>query len=1150
MVSAVQQLERLARATIGVGDLYGDLRAANCLSQRLSLVSLLIATSLCPSPARAEPENPTAPIVEGQVLSQTHGAGESVSYAFEAQEGQTYLIEVTQGGLDLTVSVGDPGSAPRSFNSPSFRDDRETALLEPVAGDKRYTIEIVSGEYTGAVGKHSISVSRVQNAATITAYRYMADAAAANHLGNDENWQKSLSLYTDALSIWRDVDDKDEQARTLLNIANLQYWQFASWHEAAESAADAAEQYAAIGNSKLYANAIHLQAASLIEAALATSTKPNLTANDAQSMFEEALHLFDGALRIQVSLGNQYDEARTLNNIGLTYYYMDDWSQAGVYFKKAAAQFRDLNEWSDELQSLANLAVIDFELGRFARAIESFTRLLELIPADRNPGWRADTLDNLGASLLVLGQIDGALKSFFEALALHELVDSAKGQGRSLTGIGSTYYSIGEMELARQYFDRALPIREQVNDGRGQVAVLHFLGDIHRHLRQFERALYYHNRALGLAVTPMAKAKIEILRARDWIDAGDYEEAAEILGRVTVAARRAFASAVTADATYELGRTLARSGDTELAQSSLEDARKIYEEIGSRDGQARSLLELGQIREAVDIDAAIEDATRAIEHIEQIRSRVANPELRAVYLSTRRDYYEFLIHALMQAHDTAANESEAQGYLLHALSIAERARARATADLMSEAAVEIRQGVDPKLQAQQYELYGQLAEKQYTRDQLLEQGMEQAKVDAAVSELQDIHTALDVLEVELRRSNPKLAMLSGPEVLRTHQIQEQLDDDSVVLQYWLGDSASYLWIVSHSQVQGVRIASRTTIDELAREVYESLSMVGFDRSSVRARQAALESLSELVVSPAAEAVRDKIRVIVAADGSLQYVPFSLLSPDGQTALIDSHEVVVVPSITALAAQRQAFADRVPATKTLAAIGDPVFSHADPRLTDSSEDLASSADVSPENFLGLFDKQIDLSRLPFSAMEIEHIAGLVSDRQRLVATGFEATRENIVKGAVADYRFIHFGTHGLINARHPALSTLVFSLVDETGNSSNGFLRLHDIYNLELAADLVVLSACETGLGREIRGEGLVGLTQGFMYAGAKSVVASLWRVSDRATAELMTLFYRYLLEDGDSPASALRRAQLDLAAERRWRDPYFWSGFVLHGDWT
>ena len=192
----------------------------------------------------------------------------------------------------------------------------------------------------------------------------------------------------------------------------------------------------------------------------------------------------------------------------------------------------------------------------------------------------------------------------------------------------------------------------------------------------------------------------------------------------------------------------------------------------------------------------------------------------------------------------------------------------------------------------------------------------------------------------------------------------------------------------------------------------------------------------------------------------------------------------------------------------------------------------------------------LNRLPLTADEASAILGLVPEDQGFGALGFDASRDAILSGRLADYRIIHLATHGIIDARYPELSALAFSQFDATGAARDGFLTLHDIFGLKLNADLVVLSACETALGREVRAEGLLGLTQGFMHAGARSLLVALWPVSDRATAELMKAFYRYMLNEGLRPPEALRRAQQSIAAQRRWRDPYFWAAFTLVGDWS
>jgi CHAT domain-containing protein len=260
-------------------------------------------------------------------------------------------------------------------------------------------------------------------------------------------------------------------------------------------------------------------------------------------------------------------------------------------------------------------------------------------------------------------------------------------------------------------------------------------------------------------------------------------------------------------------------------------------------------------------------------------------------------------------------------------------------------------------------------------------------------------------------------------------------------------------------------------------------------------------------------------------------------------LLESHEIVEIPSLTVLALAGQAMPSN--AAKTLAVFADPVLQPTDPRLG-SVRPVLASADhmLAARSSVGA-----ELGRLLSSGYEAEAIAALVTDDGKMLARGFAASRAAVLDSTLADYRYVHFATHGLVDSRYPGLSALVLSQFDEHGRAQDGFLRLNDIYNLRLNAEVVVLSACETALGRDVRGEGLIGLTQGFLSAGARRLVASLWQVPDRATAELMARFYGYLLNDGLRPAEALRQAQAWSAQQPRFRDPYFWGGFILVGDW-
>jgi len=406
---------------------------------------------------------------------------------------------------------------------------------------------------------------------------------------------------------------------------------------------------------------------------------------------------------------------------------------------------------------------------------------------------------------------------------------------------------------------------------------------------------------------------------------------------------------------------------------------------------------------------------------------------------------------------------------------------------------------------------------------------------------------LNLTEIDVRRSNPKYATLTAPTPLTAAQIQRAVGADTVLLQYSLGEAKSWVWVVTAERIVAVELEDRATIEAAARRALARLESHSPDPTA--RSSAELEGLAALVIAPLADHLT-RPRVVLALDGALQFVPLAVLpvrAPDGGVAsLLSQHEVVEVPSMSALALSARDAARPTP--KTLAVFADPVLESSDPRLG-AAKPTALAAAPDQYGFAARSSAGVELGRLLSTGYEGETIAALVQGPGRLLAEGFAANRDAVLDSNLENFRYIHFATHGLVDARYPGLSALVLSQFDEAGRPRDGFLRLNDIYNLRLAADLVVLSACDTALGREVRGEGLIGLTQGFMAAGARTVVASLWQVPDRATAELMRQFYTYMLDEGLEPAAALRKAQLASAAQRRWADPYFWGGFVLVGDW-
>jgi CHAT domain-containing protein len=333
-------------------------------------------------------------------------------------------------------------------------------------------------------------------------------------------------------------------------------------------------------------------------------------------------------------------------------------------------------------------------------------------------------------------------------------------------------------------------------------------------------------------------------------------------------------------------------------------------------------------------------------------------------------------------------------------------------------------------------------------------------------------------------------------------------------------------------------------------------------------QRAAAELSQMLLGPVADRLGSR-RLVFVTEGALQYLPFGAL-PTPQsvqasafTPLLVEHEIVNLPSASTLAVIRQEAPLRGNPDRTLAVFADPVFEKSDARVKgfSSTAKIKSSRTGPPpgttsnlsrsvrEGGKGKSGIGIDLPRLPSTQLEAKAILAMVPDDSRLAALGFQATKRAVMSPDLRRYRIVHFATHTILIDEHPDLSSLVLSLVDERGNPQNGYLRLSDVYNLNLSAELVVLSACETVLGKEVKGEGLISMVRGFMYSGTPRVLASLWKVDDQATAELMKEFYGQMFEHKLTPAAALRQAQIVQRQKKSRKAPYYWAGFQFQGDW-
>jgi CHAT domain-containing protein len=670
---------------------------------------------------------------------------------------------------------------------------------------------------------------------------------------------------------------------------------------------------------------------------------------------------------------------------------------------------------------------------------------------------------------------------------------------------------------------------------------------------------------------------------------GDIQKALEKYSEALPISQATGDRSAEGNALYGIGLAHSSLGETRKALLNFNMSLTTYQAIRSRSGEAAALLGIARVEQTSgNLTQARQNIEKALTLVESLRTNTTSQDLRASYLASQQDFYRFYIDILMQMH----KQNPGASFDAIAFAVSERARARSLLELLIEARADIRQGVDSELLESERSLRQRLNAKAAAQVRLLRGKHTPEQATAAAKEITSITTEYEEVRARIRASSPRYAALTQPQPLNLAEIQQQaLDPNTLLLEYSLGDNASYLFVVSQNSITSHQLPKRDEIEAATRKLRELLTAPQHrPGETVAKRQARIRAarvnywsqaaaLSRMLLGQAASQLDSK-RLLIVADGTLQYLPFGALPTPGtetrgdketrrqgdketgrnvksairnpqsaiHTPLIVNHEIVHLPSASALAVLRREMAGRQPAAKAVAVLADPVFSADDTRVKLGGKAL-SGEEIPSDLTRAVSDVGGELRRLLMTRDEAETILSVTPRNGGIAALDFRANRAMATGGELGYYRIVHFATHGLLNSEHPELSGLVLSLVDEQGRPQDGFLRMHEIFNLRLPAELVVLSACQTGLGKEIKGEGLVGLTRGFMYAGAARVVASLWEVNDVATAELMKRFYRHMLQDGMRPAAALRAAQIEMWKKPQWQAPFYWGGFILQGEW-
>lgn len=1150
----------------------------------------------------------TTNLTQGKTVSRQIARGDIHSYRMVLASGQYLHIGLEKKGIDVAFRIfGPQGKKIEEFDhftrglesislitesSGEYRFDVATAAEHSVAGAYELMVTEMrdaTPESKTTTGRYEVSleesrVAALQDSGRLAAERSLAEGKQLDAQGTPESRRKAIEKYEEALNFWRTVGDSRQEAVVLNRLGGTSH---------------------------------------------------------AQGEEQKALDSFNQALLLWKATGDRVNEANTLNNIGVVYESLREYEKALDYYHQKLEISRSLPDQREEATTLGNIGVVYSAWGKLEKAVEYYNQAVQLWQALGDKKMQGTGLSNIGHAYLLNDQRK-ARDYLLQALPLLRAGDDRQLEAATLTSIDSACALLSETQQALEYLDQALLLWRALGDHYGEATTLGLIGGLYNFLGMRKEALEYQDRAQQLRKAgatppweltseekgriaaekslaegmrlltpwrleswPAAIAKLEeavrLYRTAGeqlgeanalhligtlYVEMHEYQKALNYLNQAVRLWRTNNVIWGTVTTLNNLGRAYYGLGK----QPEALEAYRLALELGRPAGEEQSneafaLYGLARIgRDRGNLAEAHTQIEAALKIFESLRAHITSPEWRASYYASKQEVYEFYIDLLMREHQ----QHPADGYSAAALRASERARARSLLELLTEARADIRHGVDPGLLERERKLQQQLNAKERYRAQLLTGKLQAEQAAALRKEIEELLTQHQEVQAQIRAKSPRYAALTQPVPLSAQEIQKEvLDEDTLLLDYALGEERSFLWAVTPATITSYELPKRSEIEGAARRAYELLTtrsriVVNTKQAQARGRITRADaeylrvanSLSQILLGPVASQLGTK-RLVIVADGMLQYLPFAALPTphsdvrsaqkavlnarvraprasrgNGYRPLIVDHEIISLPSASTLAVLRREAQRRKPAEKTLAIFADPVFDKGDPRVTRAQQ--GSIEDKVPPPPISRPLPEIvrqGLEDLPYSREEANEIATPLPAEEVMKALDFAASRDAVIAPGLDRFRIVHFATHGIVDTVSPELSGIVLSLVDEHGNSRDGYLRLNDIFNLKLNAELVVLSACQTALGKEIRGEGMIGLTRGFFYAGAPRVVASLWKVEDKATAKLMKLFYRKMFTAKARPSAALRGAQIEMLEQTEWKSPFFWGSFILEGEW-
>ena len=1091
----------------------------------------------------------------------THGT-EPIAAQITVLASHEYLIEVAETGNDTLVEVLEAdGRLISSADHPERRTGTRRAVASATGG-MSLSVRITGKEHAGLDGTATLRVVDLaalagsQNCVNFARLAAQSDAAYAEGQAISlarstlpagsarDAFLRAADGYAAAEAAIPGPGDRSLRGEMALAIAGTKYLDLQDWSQAAAAAQRAADLFGA-DDPYRHARAEALVAAAWIQIALQVGPGQPVPGVGVQSsgLLTQARAALGALSRFHLKRNERYDAGLQLTNIGVAYYYDGLYPECAATSLQSSALFGALHEIQRQAQAWTNRALCFTELGRLRAAAQLYDRVLKDIGPSPYPKMYLAAVNNAALLYYEVGDFDASLQLFDRALAFANKVQSIRDEAQSLYGLGIVYYAIGDRDRARDYLERSLAIRTTTLDGYGRMAVLQTMAMIEAERGRADLAIAADREAIGLATDPSKSARIRAQLASHMAAAGRPDEAIRLLDELvahsaeTEPLSRARALERRAILFRETGHSAHALSDLMAARPHLQKFGTIADAFEVELEIARTLHSLGRTVESL---AA---ADRALDKSDAMRHQTANPELRAQLQSPLRPAYDLKIDLLWEQFDRAAKtgrSAEAMRLATLAFESADDSRAHTFADVAAQKySVAARRALAAEL-ARREELYGDIAARRFALDTRLERsGPADARTRKLIQDIAGMQRQVDAVNTIIASHVEQRDVALGTHPGK-NTVLPDLPAGTALVAYWLGAEHAYAWVVSSTGVHWVQLAAAESITSGARAFHHSLTH--FVDVSVERRLQDAASLYEQVierVSPWLDAVR---QWLIIPDGALTYVPFAALrmpQSHGASFVAALHDVAFTPAawMMKLAPPRAPGRER----RGLLMVADPVYEAADPRVAGHrTSDASLPASLQPPAF-----GNRTYRRLPFSAHEAQAIAAEFAPNDVDQLIGLDATRERLLALDWSRYRFIHIAAHGMVDANIPQLSALILGTYDSAGNSVDGAVRVADVSVRTLAADVVVFSACETAVGKDVLSEGLVGIGYTTLARGARAVVASLWPVADEMSEQLMTEFYRHLLRESMSAPAALSSAMRSVLVRDPAADPALWAPFQL-----